>query len=117
MTKTMIIVAVVVVIIIVLLLTQKESSAAELDSNLQGGYIDASGQFIPQGGYGSIDGSTPIIDLISDSILTIDPKECKKLCKSLCKPYRPIGKRKKRCKDPCRSDCVKGNDVKSIYPK
>lgn len=98
-------------------MSQKQSSAATAQSGLQGSAFGTPGQFIPTGGMGSIYGSDPLIDLIADSTAYIpDAKDCKKTCKSLCKPYRPIRKRKKNCKDPCRSDCTKGKNVIAIYP-
>ena len=97
-------------------MSQKQSSAATAQSGLQGSAFGTPGQFIPQGGTGSIYGSDPIIDLISDSTDYIPTaKECRQSCRQLCKPVKGIGKRR-RCKRNCKSDCAKGKDVKSMYP-
>lgn len=110
--KTNVIIAIVIAVVILIVLMSKKGTSAQSQAGLQGDGYYPPGQFIPSGG-GPVAGSDPIIDLIADSTRVTD---CKTTCKNLCKPFRPIIKRKKHCKDPCRSDCTKGMDVISMYP-
>lgn len=115
MKQVIIISVVAVIIVVIILLTSKQSASAQTQTGLQGqGYVPP-GQFIPQGGYGQIPGSSPVIDLIDQaSSFPMSPGECRKTCRLLCKPLK--GKSKRTCKRRCKSDCAKGKEITSIYP-